>query len=230
MDKKRSKGETEMTDTADGGRRKILQSAVLGGGAALTALPTDWQKPVVSSLMLPAHANTTEMGGLGSVSNCPDGYSISTSAPKYSDGTPITIVVENGTISDGGPDEIFSVVGGTLVGGTVLSETDTSDQPCADGSTLTSNFSYSFTAGSGTLSFDSSISKYCGDNAVLLTGGNQRLVRTGSNVSGTSTYLYYDGTGNKYIQYCTYLIPESFDELQQRSIDASKNIRKRIFG
>ncbi len=42
-------------------RRKLLKSLVAGGGAAVTAnsLPDKWAKPVVDSVLLPAHAQTT---------------------------------------------------------------------------------------------------------------------------------------------------------------------------
>ncbi len=43
-------------------RRKLLKSLTLGGGAITTMsqLPSTWSKPVVDSVILPAHAQTTE--------------------------------------------------------------------------------------------------------------------------------------------------------------------------
>ncbi len=43
-------------------RRKVLKKLLVGGGAAVAAsqtLPTKWTKPVVDSVILPAHAQTT---------------------------------------------------------------------------------------------------------------------------------------------------------------------------
>ncbi len=49
-------------------RRKLLTSAVLGGSVlgATQALPEKWLKPVVSSVVLPAHAETTDTENLAS--------------------------------------------------------------------------------------------------------------------------------------------------------------------
>ena len=41
-------------------RRKLLKAITLGGGAATAwKLPADWSKPIVESVTLPAHAQTT---------------------------------------------------------------------------------------------------------------------------------------------------------------------------
>ncbi|MGI9319265.1 MAG: hypothetical protein ACR2QW_18200 [bacterium] len=49
-----------MNDT-DSGRRRLLKSLTVGGAATITAksLPTEWKKPVVDSVLLPAHAQTS---------------------------------------------------------------------------------------------------------------------------------------------------------------------------
>jgi hypothetical protein len=41
------------------GRRQILKTAVLGGAAA-AVIPEKWAKPIVNTVMLPAHATTTD--------------------------------------------------------------------------------------------------------------------------------------------------------------------------
>ena len=43
------------------GRRKTLKKLLVGGGVAAvgSTLPTKWTKPVVDSIILPAHAQTT---------------------------------------------------------------------------------------------------------------------------------------------------------------------------
>ncbi|MEM7194624.1 MAG: hypothetical protein AAF402_06720 [Pseudomonadota bacterium] len=47
------------------GKRKTLKALALGGIGAGIAAPAAWQKPVVDSVVLPAHANTTASGGDG---------------------------------------------------------------------------------------------------------------------------------------------------------------------
>ena len=50
------------TDDKNLGRRKIVKSLIAGGGVIGAASTVDkWAKPVVSSLTLPAHAQTTEV-------------------------------------------------------------------------------------------------------------------------------------------------------------------------
>ena len=63
MDKD-DKKETSVTD--DKGRRKLLKSVVAGGGAVTVAkmLPDQWARPVVDSVMLPSHAQTS-MAAIG---------------------------------------------------------------------------------------------------------------------------------------------------------------------
>jgi hypothetical protein len=45
-------------NTSSSGRRKLLKSLAAGGGVWTTSkvLPESWQKPVVDSIILPAHA------------------------------------------------------------------------------------------------------------------------------------------------------------------------------
>ncbi|MCK5359283.1 MAG: hypothetical protein KAJ95_01580 [Gammaproteobacteria bacterium] len=49
-------------DKNNTGRRKLLKSVVAGGGAATVAkiLPDQWARPVVDSVMLPSHAQTSK--------------------------------------------------------------------------------------------------------------------------------------------------------------------------
>ncbi len=54
-----SKSESKKNIPNQQGRRRILKTAVLGGAAA-AAIPEKWSKPIVNSVMLPAHAETTD--------------------------------------------------------------------------------------------------------------------------------------------------------------------------
>jgi len=50
------------SDKPSGDRRKTLKTLLVGSGVALAAgktLPDKWTKPVVDSVILPAHAQTT---------------------------------------------------------------------------------------------------------------------------------------------------------------------------
>ena len=44
-------------------RRKILKTLILGSGVAVTSksLPNAWRKPIVETVLLPAHAGTTDI-------------------------------------------------------------------------------------------------------------------------------------------------------------------------
>lgn len=45
-------------------RRKLLK-ALTAGGAAAAVMPTEWTKPALKSVVLPAHAQTTGIAGCG---------------------------------------------------------------------------------------------------------------------------------------------------------------------
>src|SRR5210317_1017179 len=116
MDKKPERDEKQ-PESAVTEKRKLLKSIVVGGAAAgLTSLPDGWKKPVVSSIMLHAHAATTSgaptPGGAptpvttagpsrGALGDCPPGYltSISTSGLA---GTETYRVIGGSIVSPGG--------------------------------------------------------------------------------------------------------------------------------
>ena len=53
-----SNNDTDVKKTVS--RRKAISSIVVGGGAiTLTQLPSKWKKPIVDSIILPAHAQTS---------------------------------------------------------------------------------------------------------------------------------------------------------------------------
>ncbi|MDX2477811.1 MAG: hypothetical protein QNL05_10670 [Gammaproteobacteria bacterium] len=64
MDTEDKKKQTSNSDKKATGRRKLLKSVVAGGGAVTVAkvLPDQWARPVVDSVMLPSHAETSMPG------------------------------------------------------------------------------------------------------------------------------------------------------------------------
>ena len=54
-------------EQANKARRKLLKSIAAGGGVIVAgkSLPDGWTRPVVDSVMLPAHAQTSPGGGGG---------------------------------------------------------------------------------------------------------------------------------------------------------------------
>jgi len=64
MDTEDKKKPTSTGDEKASGRRKLLKSVVAGGGAVTVAkvLPDQWARPVVDSVMLPSHAETSMPG------------------------------------------------------------------------------------------------------------------------------------------------------------------------
>ncbi len=51
-------------------RRRALKSTLIGGAVISTsAAPDKWKKPILDSVMLPAHATTTDETGSGSPEN-----------------------------------------------------------------------------------------------------------------------------------------------------------------
>lgn len=82
-------------------RRSVLKSMLVTGGAtgAFSGLPASWKKPMVASVMLPAHAATSP-AGVGSLSDCAEG--VVTFGPVESDfAYTFTVDFGAGTISDG---------------------------------------------------------------------------------------------------------------------------------
>lgn len=66
--------------TSDNPRRSTLKTLLVGGGTlTLGALPSQWTKPVVDSVMLPVHAQTTEEEPVAR-----NGYSVTLSDPSNS--------------------------------------------------------------------------------------------------------------------------------------------------
>lgn len=56
------------------GKRRVVLKSIVGGGGALLAeksLPKKWTKPVVDTVLLPAHAVTSSVAGASSIVDCP---------------------------------------------------------------------------------------------------------------------------------------------------------------
>lgn len=56
---KRQHKEVRITTDRRRSRRTVLKSIVVGGGAVITSIPREWKSPVVKSVLLPAHAQTS---------------------------------------------------------------------------------------------------------------------------------------------------------------------------
>ena len=75
-----------MTDKkSNDSRRKLLKSIAAGSGAVVAgkSLPESWTKPIVDSVMLPAHAETTNDNASAAVLTNKSFYT----APTYTDGS-----------------------------------------------------------------------------------------------------------------------------------------------
>ncbi len=163
----------------DNSKRKLLKSAAIGGGvASITALPTRWTKPIVASVVLPAHAEASGSGslGLGTIDNCPDEHS-SESSWKHSSSW--YSYYSTGTSSYSGT---WSHSYGT----------------CTDGSDLVGRGTWSRTQGGGVYSSVSDWNQYCGNNKI----GHSSYTRSGTGEGNG----YYEGTESGTYQWCELLV------------------------
>ena len=108
---------------SDNSRRKLLKSVAIGSGAILTGktLPENWTKPVVDSVLLPAHAQATCTPCLDAANYCAGSGGGSIEVSVAVDGTvTVTHSVVNGTDTvDPCTGGDFSVSGTSTGGGTV---------------------------------------------------------------------------------------------------------------
>ena len=176
---------TEMSSKKlDASKRKLLKSAAVGGGAvSLTALPTEWTRPIVASVVLPAHAEQTDVNdSLGSINNCPDeNLHTYRNSGSYSEclypGTYNGSVIESGTY-------------GT----------------CSDDSPFSYKATFTYKLGSGTAYYGIKTDKYCGPTHV--GSGQYTWTGTNSGSCGDGATLY---SGSKYLSatVCDLLAPQS---------------------
>ena len=87
-------------DTENPTRRKLIKSAVAGGVVVTAAelMPTNWTKPVIQSVVLPAHATTTMLAYTVTVTN-------NTTAQAL---TPAVVVVHGGDYAPPGAGDMAS--------------------------------------------------------------------------------------------------------------------------
>lgn len=141
-------------------RRRLLKTvAVSGSAVGLSSLPGQWAKPIVASVILPAHAQTSPRGAcLGTLDNCPPEHRVSDnqsgSTNKYpgSGGLPPGLSVEDGTLTGS-------------AGTSGYSQGPPCSSPCND---LGANKYYAGTAeaGSGTFAMGYTFEYRCGDDSV----------------------------------------------------------------
>ena len=177
-------------------RRKLLKSVAAGGGTfSLKSLPAKWATPVVASVVLPAHAGGSPGGPgggcVGTIGNCPPGYSDST---NFSNFRSPTFNIASMTSNYPG----ISYTNGSLDGqGAINSVLTQGPCPgnCGNGSKYL-NGSISF--GNGGVNYGLTFGYECGGYAVARKYGNFNGTQSGTtgDYSGTK---YYSGTA------CTYL-------------------------
>ena len=148
---KLSKEAVAPQDAENQTRRKLIKSAVAGGVVVTAAelMPTNWTKPVIQSVVLPAHATTTMLAYTVTVTN-------NTMAQHL---TPAVVVVHGGTYAPPGVGDMASaglktlaeigvpdgyIAESTAAGGMAYktngldpTEMDTVDITAAAGSTIT---------------------------------------------------------------------------------------------
>lgn len=107
-------------------RRRLIQALATGGGVA--ALPTEWKSPIIDSVMLPAHAQTTTTGCFGTYAGFLDFVATGEGACWTMGNDCLTVVVqENGVVnlelvqrtSDGVQREHY--IGDTVLVGNTIS-------------------------------------------------------------------------------------------------------------
>jgi len=170
----------------DDSKRKLLKSAAVGGGAvSLTALPKKWTHPIVASVVLPAHAEQSGTGSLGSIGNCP---TENTYIGKETGQT--TTCVATAT-----PRSITQSM--TQTYGT-----------CLDGSPLSMSMTMMYNLGSGKLTENMSWDKYCGPTHIAEGLYKLQATYSGTGTCGGTASKNYTGNYQVSKYFCTLLAPE----------------------
>lgn len=181
-------------DTGDSAepRRRLLKTVAAGGGAlGLGALPGKWAKPMVASVILPAHAQTS--GCIGTLANCPDGY-----LHTYNDSGPLT----QGTVTlTGNFPPGITYTNGSLDGGKYTNTS--SNVNCPSPCNLPGKKYIGFTASFGNQR------KYYGINGTFRCGGADiadfHYFVTGTRSGSAADVATYTGSYSVGITACEYL-------------------------
>jgi hypothetical protein len=147
-------------------RRSALKSMLVAGGAtgAFSGLPASWKKPMVASVMLPAHAATSP-AGVGSLSDCSE--DVITFGPVESSFVyTFTVDAGAGTLTDGAFQGDYDENTGAFS----ASYDGFSRRCCKDGAPAGFAGTLSGTVGGSSTHM---YSRYCGDGrSVLVNEGN----------------------------------------------------------
>lgn len=174
-------------------KRKLLGAIAAGGGVlSLKAAPANWRKPIVASVMLPAHAQGSAC--LGSIANCPDGSLFSTSDTnniqsfQYGELTGISGITWDGSYLTGS-------------GSTIFPSTFNNPIDCGECGGDPRKYASKYASfGSGEMEIDADIRGYCGDNLISSVEFN-----FSGKYSGTiGSERVYTGVGSNDITVCKY--------------------------
>ncbi len=187
------KGGGKRSDASIEARRRLLRTVTAGGTAlGVAALPGKWAKPIVSSVILPAHGQTSP----GTVTTCcPGGLtgdsSISTAPPFTAIGTNYTFATYNGTYLEGGTHSTlkYSNLGPC--------------PPSCDGSAIKYAGKYETFDGNGGYQFSYVVGIRCSGEPLLRKYFEYNFTRAGSLGPGTFKYTGALTTGYEICKYLT---------------------------
>jgi hypothetical protein len=113
--KNEEKPAAEVEMSADAKKRRKLLGAIAAGGAAANLLPSKWSKPVVESVLLPAHAQLSPAAALSTFACTATGYLFFSPTSSQSGRTfPSTTLSFSGNDSASAADFTYAAVTGTV--------------------------------------------------------------------------------------------------------------------
>lgn len=150
---------------SDQSRRKLLKSIAAGSGAIVAgkSLPESWSRPVVDSVMLPVHAQTSPQ-----CEQNPLSLSARLEWEEDGDADVVTLEIDPGFDGANGPADVDVPLGnfeGTL---------EASGGICANGSPVTQDGTFSGTLNTGTGAVSGIFTHriLCGGNVICTASGN----------------------------------------------------------
>lgn len=205
------------SDASSEPRRRLLRTVTAGGTAlGLTVLPGKWAKPIVASVILPAHGQTSREGP----TCCPGGLTGDSS------------VAFAGTYTLTATNYPFATYNGSyLEGGTNTQFKYTNLGPCppqCGGDAVKYAGKYASFDGSGSYQFSYVFGIRCGDYPVVRKYFEYNGTRIGSVSTGT---FVYSGTGVAGYELCKYLtennraLSGAVQGLQSRSRSRGRRFR-----